>query len=173
MGNGGKVVSTLLFVHSKIQIGDWILRIDSCSALKMQVSLFCPSLNHERHGYVIFSDEIIPSDLESMSPEGQIVAPVPDLPVANKSQNQQHNRASGVCGNTRRMSCLQQVSCAPAHHDEETNKGDIGVTVRHGLHADLHQTDHRYQGSEEPQPPNQKIAAAGHPDQNCDREQPQ
>src|ERR1039458_5850933 len=58
------------------------------------------------------------------------------------------------------MPTLQQIGHTPADNHENSKQRDISVTVGHGMNADLYQTDHGYQSSQEPEPAHKVRAAA-------------
>ena len=97
--------------------------------------------------------------LQGMLPEGDAVAPVPDLRPRGDRAREDHGRrrreddvATGPAGD--------EVHRPPGHDDEESDGGDVGVAVRPGLAPHLHQPQDWYQSTEVPEPADGQVGMA-------------
>ena len=64
-----------------------------------------------------------------------------------------------------------EICDSPCEHDKDSDQWEIDITVRHGLVTHLHDSDHRDEVSEEPEPSDEQIRAraAPGPDQRRNR----
>ena len=82
------------------------------------------------------------------------------------------NSARRTAGLAQSASPLERLRRGPHHGDQDADPGQVGVAIGHRLDAGLHQTEHRDQRAEEPQPAHDRIAAAAPADgERRDREQ--
>ena len=55
--------------------------------------------------------------------------------------------------------CLQHIRNGPCDDDEESDEGDIGIPVRHGLRAHLHDAYDGDEGAQVPEPAYCRVGA--------------
>src|ERR1700675_2900894 len=107
---------------------------------------------------IIFRDEINRSDFKSMTENCEAVFPVGGLPPGESCEKNQEE--SGYAGEN--FGALQEpqriLSDPPDDQHKNSNERDVGIAVGHSLAADLHESDHRHQAAEIPQPSREQIA---------------
>ena len=150
------IVAVRLLVDRDIEHGQWVVGPPHSCPPQVRHGFLHPALVDQRGSNVIFGNVISFGDLRRVRPQGDIVAPETHLPMQRNSQCQQDGRSAGRCHHRWNMPDFHQIRHTPADDYENPQQRDIGVAVGHSVNPNLHQSDHRHQRSQKPEPPDKK-----------------
>ena len=110
-------------------------------------------------GEVGMGKRIVGRHLDRMPPERHVILPVAHLqPAGQEATGKQGDRQGGSHGPGHAPPC-SQVPRAPNTGQEETDQRDVRITIGHGLHADLHQANHRHERPQVPKPTDRQVGS--------------
>src|SRR5207244_1048773 len=113
-----------------------------------QPALLAPEVCEVHEG-----DVIVACDRQRMLEQAAAVPPIANLRLTGE-------RTGNSCQNGRgieNLSCAYQSTRAPNEHDENADRRQISIAIRHGLETDLHDANYRNQHAQIPKPAGKQI----------------
>src|SRR4051812_24286778 len=124
--------------------------------------LFPASRLLQRDTQVVFGSEIVPGHRERVAEQRDAGSPDTKLAISENRKCERYDRRGSedetdsekwIVGRCGKRPCLTfrrgpifkstKLAHAEDNHDKNANRWKITVTIRHGLNADLHKSDHR------------------------------
>src|SRR6267142_4123151 len=131
---------------SRIKVG-----IQNDCFLVLGNGFFDSSLLEKGLSVVAKRDVIVFCDLRGMTKESFAILPKSDLTVARK-KTAKKNESCADGENSCSVYGADPIGYLPCQHDENSDQGQICVTIRHLLHAHLHESYDRHQHADVPEP---------------------
>jgi hypothetical protein len=129
-------------------------RLDGHGAREMPLGRRHLSGIQQLRGEAVMGQEVVLGHLDRVRVECGRIAPVGHLePGAPRQCRDDGGARDGEPG----ARLCEEVARCPGDGDREADLGEVHVTVGSCLHADLHETDDRYQADQVPQPAHQQI----------------
>src|SRR5882724_2123936 len=108
---------------------------------------------------ILLRDGVIGGDRERVRPELLAVPPKRSLRARHPGERNQGGESEPRENNPKRARSTSQLRDSPSNHENDTDLRKISVTVRVRLVADLHDSNHRPEHDQEPQPSRDRITA--------------
>ncbi len=93
------------------------------------------------------SHMIVLSGLQSVLKQGKAVSPMAELETHGSYQDNHDTQASTQQPCFGEVQSLSQVGCPPDQNDKQTHQRDVGISIGHGVPADLDETADRKQSA--------------------------
>ena len=133
------------------------IRDDFQGRLVVGHGLLRSALSVQGHAQKRVGYRIIGRRRDGMAEKGDGVFPIAELDGSERHAGGQCQCACRAQNQAPARPALRQISDAPGQHDENSDRGQVGVAVGHGLRAHLHQPDHRDERAQEPEPAHHQV----------------
>ena len=132
-------------------------RLQAHRFLEQRSGLVHPPGAGQRGAQAVHGHPVVVGDLDRPPEQRLAVLPVGEVLHGERGRGDGDERGEGQRRHLQRRAPLHQVRRAEADDPEQADLRHIGVAVGVGLAAHLHETDHRHQRSQVPEPPRERV----------------